>query len=309
MRRAPGFTLLEMLVVMGVISVLLGLSVGFLGRTDPRRVAESILGAELRAAQQTARAEGVPTEVLVRPGVDNQPGSVQSRLLRPVVTFHMEPRQAYEDEELQPVLLGEDVAGGRFGHARRAPADGKSSLLKWPAPPHLIDLREGFVVRLDLWLDQRSTVTVLRLPPAVELLLDADGKPRARLRLRGSGGDGNVLAVVGSELPLPLRQWLTIDVGCDGRQAWLSIDGIQAGFAVAEGTPVQEADATFEVVPADGTFDGMVDEVRWFVYQLAPPQTLPAQCQIDGTYRFTFDARGEAIERPEVRLGLPEEGS
>ena len=41
--RSGGFTLLELLIVAAVIAVLFGLAVGFLGKTDPRTVADSIL--------------------------------------------------------------------------------------------------------------------------------------------------------------------------------------------------------------------------------------------------------------------------
>ena len=38
-----GFTILELLVVTGVLAVLFGIGIGFLGRTDPNQVAASIL--------------------------------------------------------------------------------------------------------------------------------------------------------------------------------------------------------------------------------------------------------------------------
>src|SRR5687767_6237770 len=125
MPRHAGFTLLELLIVIGVLSVLTGLSLGYLGRTDVTAVANSVLAGELRAAQLTARSEGVATEVLLRPGADNQPATVQARLLQPVVTFHFEPNEVSLDESLRPVVAGEDVPGGRFGHARRPKLDDK----------------------------------------------------------------------------------------------------------------------------------------------------------------------------------------
>lgn len=123
---ARGFTLLELLVVIGVLSVLLGLSVGFLGRTDSQRIAAAILAGETRAAQMTARAEGVPTEVWVRPGVDGAAGTVQARLLQPAATFHFEPGERTLSDALRPQLAGEDVPNGRFGHGRRPLEDRKS---------------------------------------------------------------------------------------------------------------------------------------------------------------------------------------
>ena len=296
-----GFTLLELLVVMGVISVLLGLAVGFLGRTDPQQIADSIIAGETRAAQMTARAEGLPTEVWIRPGTDGGPASVQARLLQPVLTFHLEPGEDVLDESLRPTLRGDDVIQGRFGHARKSRDGERAPLLSWPAVPDVIDLREGFVIRLDLWLEQRVAGTVLRLQPAVEVQLDDAGKPRARFRLRTMGNENTSSAAVASQLSLPLKKWCTLDIGCDGRWAWMTVDGRELGRTVAEGTMQQDPKGVLEVSPAEEPLRGIVDEIRLFVYAFSPPQYLPAGMLPDGAFRFAFDARGDASEQPTVR--------
>jgi prepilin-type N-terminal cleavage/methylation domain-containing protein len=290
MNRSPGFTLLELLVVIGVLSVLMGFAIGFLKKTDPQAVADSVLAGELRQAQFTARAEGVPTEVFLRPGVDGAPATVQSRLLQPVVSFHFEPGDVVLDESLRPMLGGEDRPAGRFGHARTPKVGDKLPLLRWPAPKAVLDLGSGFVVRF-------------------ELVLDNDGKPRARLRLVADGGDGTTLATAVAEEALPLHRWCTLDVGCDGNALWLALDGAELARTAAAGSPQQGDDPMFEVVPADAPFTGAVDEVRWFVYTFAPAQFLPHELPLEKPLRFAFDARGEAIERPVVRFQTAGEGS
>ncbi|MFY9343798.1 MAG: hypothetical protein WAT39_15015, partial [Planctomycetota bacterium] len=177
---------------------------------------------------------------------------------------------------------------------------------RWSPPRSVLDLRDGFVARLDLWLGSRGQATVLRYLPAVELNLDEEGRPRARLRLQGLGGVGSAIASVASELALPVARWCTLDVGCDGKVAWLTLDGRELGRSPAEGTPQQEPDSVFEVAPG-GNLAGMVDEVRWFVYQFSPPQNLPAEIQLTRGYRFAFDARGEYTERPALSFEQPEE--
>jgi prepilin-type N-terminal cleavage/methylation domain-containing protein len=299
--RQRGFTLLEMLVVIGVISVLLGLAVGFLGRTDPQRVADSMIAGETRAAQMTARAEGLPTEVWIRPGTEGQPATVQARLLQPVVTFHLEPGEDVLAESLRPTLYGEDVIQGRFGHGRRSKDGERVPLLSWPAVPEVIDLREGFVIRLDLWLDHRVAATVLRLQPAVEVQLDDAGKPRARFRLRTAASESASSAAITSTLSLPLRRWCTLDIGCDGRWAWMTVDGREVGRTVADGTMQQDPKGMFEVSPGEAPLRGIVDEIRLFVYAFSPPQYLPPELLPDGAFRFAYDARGEASETPTVR--------
>lgn len=306
MRQGDGFTLLELLVVIGVLAVLMGLSIGFLGKADPRQIGDAVVGGELRAAQLSARAEGVPTEVLVRPGVEGAPASVQARLLRPVVAFRFEPDEAYEDDSLRPALGGEIATDGRFGHARRLAPDGKGALLRWRPTAAALDLRDGFVVRFDLLLESSGPATLMRLPPALELTLDGDSRLRARLRVLGLGGVDNRVVPIASAQPAPRGRWCTVDLGCDTRRAWLAVDGREVGEALADGTPAQEADMTFEVGPADAAFLGVVDEVRWFVYQFASPQLLPVECEVGKPLRFAFDARGEAVERHDVVFAVRE---
>ncbi len=301
-----GFTLLELLVVIGVLSVLLGLSVGFLGKTDSHRIAASILAGETRAAQMTARAEGVPTEVWIRPGVDGAMGTVQARLLQPAAVFHFEPDDRALLDSLRPQLAGADVPNGRFGHGRRNVDGERAPLLRWPLGPALVDLRDGFVVRLDLWLEQRHAGTVLRLGKAAELLLDDDLRPHARLRLRGAGG-ATLLASIDQLAPLPLRRWCTLEIASDGHNAWIGLDGRELGRTVAEGVPPQEDDTALEVSPGESPIPGIADEVRVLLFGFAPAQDLPADLQPRQTYRLAFDARGDAMENPEVQFVSPED--
>lgn len=304
---AAGFTMLELLVVAAVLSVLMGLGIGFLGRTDPYQVANAILSGELRSAQLTARAEGVPTEVLVRPGVDGESASVQSRLLQPIVTFHCEPREPVLDDSLRASMAGEDVPHGRFGHARRSRPGEVAPLLRWPVTRRVADFRDGLVLRLDLWLEERQACTVLQLGTAVELILDEESRPQARLRLTGGSANASNSASLRAAISLPLRRWCTLEVACDGRHAWLVLEGREIAQAVADGQPMVDDQAVLDVGPADRPIPGMIDEVRVLAYVLGSPQMLPNQLQPERSYRLPFDARGEAIGSHAVRLLLPEE--
>jgi prepilin-type N-terminal cleavage/methylation domain-containing protein len=301
-----GFTLLELLVVIGVISVLMGLGIGFLGKTDPEAIARSILAGELRAAEMTARAEGVPTEVVVRPGAEGEPSVVQSLLLEPAIAFHFEPGESVLDESMRPTIGGTDVAAGRFGHARRPAPDGKQALLVWKVNPLVADLRDGFVLRFDLWLDDRRACTIARMQPLLELQLDEQARPRARFRLRDPGG-GTLPAGVASEVSLPVQRWCTFEVGCDNRTVWLTLDGRELGRTPVVGAPDPSPDLVFEVAPPDAPFAGVVDEIRWSVFRFSVPQFLPPECTPAATFRLGFDARGERTDRTEVRFLQPEE--
>jgi len=304
---AGGFTLLELMVVCGVLAVLLGLAIGFLGQTDPRVVADSVISGELRAAQFTARAEGLPTEVIVMPGRDGLPATVRSRLLEPIVSFHFEPDEPVLDPLLRPQLGGVDVRQGRFGHGRRNLGEDATPLLRWPVPIQLVDLRAGFAIRVDLFLEERDACTVLRFGSVVELRLDQDARPRARLRLSGGTALASSVATLTSELALPLRRWCTLDIACDGAECWFTLDGRELGRAVADGAPLQDENDVFDVSPGNQPVPGIVDEVRVFAYAFGPSQTLPTLLQPDRVYRVAFDAHGEPLSSTEIKLLLPEE--
>jgi prepilin-type N-terminal cleavage/methylation domain-containing protein len=303
---AAGFTLLELLVVVGVVSVLLGISIGFLGRTDPERIAAAVLAGETRAARLTARAEGVPTEVWVRPGVDGAAATVQARLLQPAAVFHLEPGEPVFDEVFRPQLAGVDVANGRFGHGRRHDGGGRAPLLRWPLRPAGVDLADGFVARLDLRLEQRRACTVLRLGPAVELLLDDALRPQARLRLRGAGGAA-ALATLDGLPALPLHTWCLLELASDGDAVWIAVDGRELGRTATAGVVPPADDLALEVSPGEAPVPGIVDEVRLAVFAFAPAQDLPVELQPRRAYRLAFDARGEALEHPTIEFARPEE--
>ena len=302
---SAGFTLLELLVVIGVISVLMGIGVGYLGRTDPEAVAASILNGAKREAMMTARAEGVPTEVEVRPGGGSAPATVRARLLQPAAVFHFEPNTPVLDDRLRPDLAGRDVEHGRFGHARRSEAGDKLALLQWRIDPVVADLRDGFVLRTDLLLEQRTACVVFDAAPLLEVRLDDNLVPRARLRLRGDGGE-NVLAAVASELSVPLYRWTTLEFGCDGETAWLAVDGREYGREPARGTPV-EPDGALQMSPPNAAIPGPVDEVRLLVFGFSPAQNLPAELEPVRLYRFAYDVRGEPVAHPVVAWKRPED--
>ena len=298
-RDEAGFTLLELLTVIGIISVLMGVGLGYIGKTDPALVAQTILRGERRAAQMTARAEGVPTEVWVRPGVDNEPARVQARLLEPVAAFQFEPNQPFLDQRLRPALGGEEVAAGRFGAARRSLADDELPLLRWPVPPLLADLRDGFVLRVDVFLEARQDCVLVDMPPLLEVRLDDLLRPDARLRVRDGQGQAQRKSLQAA-LSVPLRRWSTIEVGYDGRSFWLEVDEREFARVAAAGRPDQERDMVLDISPPAASVPGVVDEVRLLAFAFAPAQFLPMELQPTETFRFTDDKRGEPMSAPVI---------
>jgi prepilin-type N-terminal cleavage/methylation domain-containing protein len=302
--RAPqsssaGFTLLELLAVIGVISVLLGIGGGYLGKTDPAMIAGSILAGERRAAQMTARAEGVPTEVIVSPGREAEPATVQAHLLQPAIVFHFEPQTPVLDERMRPTLGGDDVVAGRFGHARRSMPGDKNSLVQWAVAEEVVDARDGFVIRVDLYLERRESCVVIDMAPLLEVRLDQNLRPDVRMSMTLVGGE-KVRKNLQSQQSLPLERWVTLEVGADGSALWLAVDNREFARTAAVGSPEQTPEMMLEVSPPSSPVPGLVDEFRIMVFEYAAPQLLPMELQPSRIFRFTYDKRGEPVDAPKI---------
>jgi hypothetical protein len=291
--------LLELLVVIGVISTLLGIGVGYMGKTDPDMIAGAILSGERRAAQMTARAEGVPTEVIVRPGLEGRPATVQAHLLLPAIVFHFEPGTRVRDERMRPALGGDDVVAGRFGHARRSMPGDKDSLVHWAVAEEVVDARDGFVIRVDLYLERRESCVVIDMAPLLEVRLDQSLRPDVRMSMTAVGG-AKTRKSLQSEQSLPLERWVTLEIGADGSALWLAVDGREFARTDAIGAPEQTPEMVLHVSPTSSPVPGVVDEFRVMVFEYAPAQTLPMELEPTDTFRFTYDKRGEPVSSPTI---------
>ena len=73
-----GFTLLEVLVVMGLLGMLMGIGVGFLRRRgNDIEVAIGIVRDQVRLAAESSATRHLPAAVLIVPGEDGAPATVK----------------------------------------------------------------------------------------------------------------------------------------------------------------------------------------------------------------------------------------
>ena len=133
--RAAGFTLLELMATVGVVAVLAGIGLGFMGRSSGVPEARVAIGAELRLAALSARTRGLPTEVVLSAGQGLENAVVKTRALEPVAIYAFEPGQMPADRELHANYGGVRVDGGRCGAARRTGNDEQGSALAMTLPP------------------------------------------------------------------------------------------------------------------------------------------------------------------------------
>ncbi len=303
---SAGFTLLELLVVVGVLAVLMGLGVGFLrgGGGGGIGEARSAIGAQLRAAALTARTRAVPTEVHVEPGPPGKPGVVRARLLEPVLALHFEPGDRTLNLGLEPRLGGQDEPRGRYGHARR-PADGKREALASVPLGGVLDLRDGFALRLEVWLEERQPCVLARLGSNLELALDGQGVPRARMVQRGADGRGGTAAVLQASQALPLHRWATLELVADRTSFRCLLDGVELARAPAGESVQQQAGDVLDLSAADAPVPGALDEIVLLVFQEAEPLPLPLDVTPEAEVVVRFGRDGEPVEPGPIVLQLP----
>jgi hypothetical protein len=293
-------TLLELLVVAGILSVLMGLGVGFLRRSDGLPEARSAIVGMLRMAALDARTRGLPTEVLLTPGVDGGLGTVRARGLDPVLLSTFDPGQRFLDANLAPVLGGEDYLQGRYGHARTTRAGDPSAALRLQLSKQDADFSDGFALRVDVKLLRRGPGQLLRLGSAIQVQLDDDGRPRARLTTLDDAGRGGVTTTLASQVALPVGRWCSFELAADSNRAWIAIDGRIAAEQDQRERLRQQKDDVLEVLPGNDGVVAAVDELQLFAYTITQSSNLPEGAVLKKAVRVAFDAQGEPMAPPEI---------
>jgi len=298
---AAGFTLIELLAVMSIVTVLMGLGIGFmLRRGSPLEQATAVLRDQVRLAAVTAKSRQAPTEVRLLTADGRQ--QLRVRGLEPVAAWHCEPGERPLDEQVRGTVVGEHVPG-RFGMALRQGDDPRVGILRVPTLGRSVwDLGDGFLLRLDLRLDERRGCTVAQLARAFVLELDDDGTPEVRVTL-ASGKQQGATRKAKAQVPLPLRTWTTVDVVFDGSSLELWNDGRQVAATDAAGSPFQRESDAFEVSPGQAAVPGLVDEIQLWAYVLADPVDLPPGTELKGLDAgVRFAPTGEPEHPCEVSL-------
>jgi prepilin-type N-terminal cleavage/methylation domain-containing protein len=113
MRR--GFTLAELLLVMVVLGVIIGMSLGGMDRMDPgARGLQKTVGTFILSSRDRARATGLPVVISLDPATEETPARMKRMVFRPVVEATFETQSA-DLENIQVVDPGLIRGRGRVG--------------------------------------------------------------------------------------------------------------------------------------------------------------------------------------------------
>jgi len=281
--RAAGFTLLELVIVMAILSALLGLGVGaFRSLARPEQTALQQVKDALRRARLFARAEGVPASVVVQP----ERGQLFTVAMRTVGNWHFEdsagtgwPRDADHRE-------GRILSDGALGAALALEGSAQLEIGDLPASfnsPH------GFGV--DFYVQpapEGRPMTLLERSGSWALELNREGLLAVRLfLLDASNSEGTAREFV-HEVPaahLSPNHLTRLTVVFDGRTLRVAVRGARIEADTLFESPqelvnVPTMPVTTGVVPRQ--FRGVLDELRLASVIQGDPILLPEEVELEG---------------------------
>ena len=240
-RCAAGFTLLELLLVIGIIGLLAGIGLGMFATFDPgRRAAVGLVQNVLRQAHQTAVARRAPE--LVR--IDAASGTLVAEALEVAGTWHFETPDLAGGRGLAATSRGFPgeplTSSGYTGRALDFEQGGRTAEVRIDlgADP-LLDPRRGFSLDVALRPARLAAAKVVDLGGIVQLLVRADGGLDGRITTRRVDELGREVAgppVTVRSAPGALRpgRWTRVTLGYDRRELALFADGVPLGVRAEE---------------------------------------------------------------------------
>ncbi|MBL8769188.1 MAG: prepilin-type N-terminal cleavage/methylation domain-containing protein [Planctomycetes bacterium] len=295
-RARRGFTLLELLTVLTLLSVLMGIGVGAFRKLNPGR---TMAVAQVKDALRSARLFALEQSVTSRVTLDVAQNVIAASGIVAVGDWHFEtedgrgwPQNARFDggASVQP--------GGAIGHCVVFPPSdpGTVRLGRGPAFDFVNGLRLEAFVRVGKEATGRivskGDAFVLAIGPGRTL------KGSVMVSSRKSGETPEALTVASTE-PLPVERWVRVGLTHDGRSLKLWMNGIEVASVDDQERrlPMPETEAEILIGSVRPTFVGAVDEVKLgsFVTQQAPP--LPEGVRLADGGDVWFDARGRLDSR------------
>lgn len=256
------FTLLELILVMGVMGVLFGLGVGLLGNLAPeKRAALGLVQSVVRSARNNAVARAAPA--LVR--LDLAGGKLAAAGLDVLGTWQFETLEARGSNGVDGIVRGGVlIERGFLGNALSFAGAPSGSFAEIPLHENSgFDLREGFQLRCAIELDGTQPTRVLDLGGAVGLECRSGGALRGWFRpevlaasgLRSAGGPIAVDSAAGAWDP---GRWMRVELAYDRRFLRLFVDGVEIARTEAD-APVWQLEGPLVIGDRRAPLSGAID--------------------------------------------------
>jgi hypothetical protein len=256
-----GLTLLELLLVLFLLALLAGMSLGFLSTLDlGRRAARGLVKSVVRSAANTAVASSSRAEVRI----DKAQGELHAQVLRVVGTWHFERSLAGAfgiDGTADAGLFTDDgyLGGalsfaGRYGATATIPVERDSSF----------DLRDGFALECAVSWEEAGGGRILSIGDTCSLELGGAGEVRGRFTASGlrdgEPAAGASVVVVSPGGALSSGRWSRLRLAYDRRELALEVDGVRVA-SVEETAQVWRVDGPLVLSDPRRPFPGRIDEL------------------------------------------------
>lgn len=293
-RGAAGFTLLELLTVLTLVSVLMGIGVGAFKKLSlGRRLAV----AQVKDALRGARLFAIEQSSVARVDIDPQANVIQASGYQSTGNWHLEDEKSVgwptPAETRGAAVLIED---GALGSAMLLPEDQEGWLDLGRSPS--FDAEQGLLAELFVRVPNDTAGGIVFSKGAgFRMGVSAQRTLVAAVRVRPgkvSSGDKDGLLHLETPDSIPPERWCRITLQYDGLTFRLSIDGRERAHLVNQERldlrPDEEANLMVGGVAP--TFVGGVDEIRLasVVTVQAPP--LPEGVSFAAAGTIWFDGRG-----------------
>ena len=317
-----GYTLIEILVVILIISSIAGIGVGILTRGGPALDrAATLLRDHARFARSQARMYRAPSRLIITPTpgrkkaaastsdveIEDPTYSVRVVALRSVAEWNFDHGKAGGTRGIGGDLVGGVIdSGDRFGKGLFIPDDAPEApgvRLDARTIPSF-DLRRGFLVRCDVKLRQRGACNVVRLGETFELGVEAGGRLTGAATMSMGTAKGRRRVTVRGVRRVPLHRWFKIELACDGREIRLSLDFV---LEAAEPAPEEcwlDPRAVWTISDGGAPVPGAIDTVELFAFDQISAEELPQFVEVaQGPGILCFDRDGRVDRREHG--GLP----
>ncbi len=260
--RRGGFTLIELIVVMGLLALLLGMGIGMLGSLNPgKRAALGLVQNLVRSARNNAIARSAPASVRLDPAT----GSITAAGMEVLGTWQFETLGLEGSSGDHGTSRGGTLLDqGYLGKALSFLGAGAGAHAEIPLQENpVFDLREGFMLECALLVEHSRGGRVLDLGTAAGLECRSDGSLRAWFRPEITSTSGVVSAgglVAADSAPGAWRPgtWMRVEVSYNRRILRLSLDGIELARATAD-SPVLKLQGPLVIGDPRTPFPGSID--------------------------------------------------
>jgi prepilin-type N-terminal cleavage/methylation domain-containing protein len=263
-RARRGLTLLELILVMGLLAIVLGAGLGAFASIDPgRRAAAGLVQNLLRTAHNTAVARRAPARVRIDPAT----GVIAVEALEVLGTWHFEDQDLRGGDGLDGVAVGTDdvwTEDGWLGAGldlSRAPRGARVEVAVQDDPA--FEPRLGFALELAVRPARLAAGRLVALGDAVLVETTTGGGVKASFRRRvedefGRTKVGGLVAAESGAGALRAGRWSRLAVQYDRRALRVRVDGVPVATTFSDDEVAPLADP-LEIGGGSTGFPGAVD--------------------------------------------------